>query len=442
MKKLSILLLATALLLTACAQTHQPEQTDAAPSQTASPPTSTSAPPTSQATQDAAPPTTEAPVPDPIPAPTDGLAEAVRLSLVYEGTVYGPYIRLKPDTNLQGCLDSLQGTEIEAPDLSDVTYWYELTWQGETWTVYPTEPVVTRRGEGEDAVYYSTEGYGRVYRIVFSALEYECQPRIGAAGDTPEAALEDYAANGYPALLARLNPLSTSACRDYELLGYQVTYSEDGYLEGSFTFSGEVDEEFFPFSLGNLDQGMGEQEGKNVFTGTVALERHEDGYWYPIPIHEREALGRDYQSNDPASMDLTAPAAVQASEFLDGVPAELEADQALSAEDPQQALISIADRFRRCVLAAPLAGQPYFDFGVFCTPDALTRYGMRSLIHRYVNIPASWVSGSLADPISFDVFLIQGDQAIVSRNDITIYFLRGADGVWRVDDVTLPWILS
>lgn len=364
------------------------------------------------------------------------------MSLVYEGTVYGPYIRLKPDTNLQGCLDSLQGTKIEAPDLSDVTYWYELTWQGENWTVYPTEPVVTRRGEGEDAVYYSTEGYGRVYRIVFSTLEYKCQPRVGAAGDTPEAALEDYAANGYPALLARLNPLSTNACRDYELLGYQVSYSEEGYLEGSFTFSGTVDEEFFPFSLEGLDLGMGEQEGKNVFTATLALERHGDGYWYPIPIHEREALGRDYSSNDPASMDLTAPEAVQAAQVLDGVPAELKAYQTLSADDPQQALINIAGLFRRCVLAAPLAGRPGFDFGVFCTPEVLTRYGMRSLIHRYVNIPASWVDGSPSDPISFDVFLIQGDQAIVSRNDITIYFLRGADGVWRVDDVTLPWILS
>ncbi len=437
MKKLSILLLSMALLLTACAPS-QPAQTDAAPSQTVTAAASTSAPPTSQATQ--APTETQAPAS--IPDPMDGLAEAVTISLVYEGTVYGPYIRLKPDTNLQGCLDSLQGTEIEAPDLSDVTYWYELTWQGENWTVYPTEPVVTRRGEGENAVYYSTEGYGRVYRIVFSNLEYKSQFRIGAVGDTPEAALEDYAANGYPALLARLNPLSTSACRDYELLGYQVTYSEEGYLEGSFTFSGEVDEEFFPFSLEYLDLGMGEQEGKNVFTGTLALERHEDGYWYPIPIHEREALGRDYSSNDPASMDLTAPEAVQAAQVLDGVPAELEADQALSAEDPQLALVNIAGLFRRCVLAAPLAGQPDFDFGVFCTPEALTRYGMRSLIHRYVDIPASWIDGNLSDPISFDVFLIQGDQAIVSRNDITIYFLRGADGVWRVDDVTLPWILS
>ena len=437
MKKRLILLLATALLLTACAPHDQPEQTDAAPSQTVTTTASTSAPPTSQATK--AP--TQAPTETQAPAPVGWLA--VRLSLVYEGTVYGPYTRLKPDTNLQGCLDSLQGVEIEAPDLSGVTYWYELTWQGENWTVYPTEPVVTRRGEGEDAVYYSTEGYSRVYRIVFSTLENECQPRVTAAGDTPEAALEDYAANGYPALLARLNPLSTSACRDYELLGYQVTYSEDGYLEGSFTFSGIVDEEFFPFSLEGLDLGMGEQEGKNVFTGTLALERHGDGYWYPIPIHEREALGRDYSSNDPASMDLTAPEAVQAAQLLDGVPAGLRAYQTLSADDPRQALINIAGLFRSCVLAAPLAGQPDFDFGVFCTPEALTRYGMRSLIHRYVNIPASWVDGNLSDPGSFpDVFLIQGDQAIVSENDITIYFLRGADGVWQVDDVTLPWILS
>ncbi len=369
------------------------------------------------------------PGPGPVPEPMD-VSAALTLTLHRDGRDYGPYTMLTPDFNLTQARDASL-SPAEAP--GEAAEWITVTQGQRSWTVYPGSPMTVKSA---DEYYISQASYSSIL-LAFYALENICLGPISfACAGQGEQALREYVQTALPARFAQYAPGSPFTCRDYAPISVSEGPMRSGLAQGTIRFAATAGADFYPYSLsGQVSEGTGAYAGKVIVQTQVVLERHSDGCWYVIPSGEDTyAAVERYPASDEAYLDPTV--AEEASAYLDTL-AEYVA--ARESEDDLQALVDLADRFCRSLLAIPLSGRLDFDLGLFCAPEALKLTGMGYLKNNALDRRADTLTGALTDPVIFTAVTVQGDRAMVYHSRIQIYFQRDDTGAWRICDVTVPY---
>lgn len=368
------------------------------------------------------------------------------LSLHFQdGSSDGPYALLNMDSDLITPLSSL--TEVPNPDRSACTEWIVLEPSNGAFriTIYcgaPGGDLISYEENGGSRCYrQSNIGYytvGEYQRSIFDRLEYNALGRISFASENTGAELlEEYVKTVYPQHLQQLSPGNMYRYSDYEALCWTVLGTRENAVLGQISYAA-IPGSRTPVNTGwEESPGTGEYEGWQIYKKAIALERHQDGFWYEISADDYIIANQGGGSRQAVfPVDPSAPETQEALEYLAQAEVEFTKRQELGSDG--EILRALAELFLRCNTAARISGSADFDWSVFCTQEALEYTGVRSMAAGAAKQCRDHLNCDLHWPFTLEQIQIDGDHAAVFISGLRLYFVR-EDGRWRICDIVDPY---
>lgn len=416
------ILLAAALLLTACTPVH-PAETTTAPT-TVSTTAPTTVPATTPPTEPEAPKMNATGIFQELLGAGGCFAAEL---CTKDGTAYGPLQLYAVPTNLK-FLNPDGLTQIEAPELSSYPQWLVFRSGDDSTrlTVYHGAPDILLYEKNGDTTYYQAgEEAFDFFRSTFDNLEKATLGRIAFTSDsTGEALLKAYAETAYPAFLAQLAPESMYRYADYEVLSVTVEEAADGILTGKFSYAAKPERIAPIIHTDDMIIQSGDYKGWYQFEVPVALELRQDSQWHEI-------APREYDYAYKTAPQLPAAPDAEAAAYLASLPEKL---AALQTSSEAADLAALAETFVNTYRAAALAGSTDFDWTVLLTESALEKAEVKAILNS-VNTAVKFT----ITPLQAQMIQISEDTAYVYHYETQVFFVK-KEGKWLIDSVIKPYL--